>query len=50
MTPRKFCHSFIPDIYIAPLQEIYTEALSAQLRVKEKCLKKLAERRHVVLR
>src|SRR6218665_3577924 len=32
-------HSFIPDIYIAPLQEIYTETLSVQLRPKRKCLK-----------
>ena len=27
-------HSFIPDIYIAPLQETYSEALSVQLRQK----------------
>ena len=27
-------HSFIPDIYIAPLQETYSEALSVQLRSK----------------
>jgi len=26
-------HSFIPDIYIAPLQETYSEALSVQLSV-----------------
>ena len=25
-------HSFIPNIYIAPLQETYSEALSIQLR------------------
>jgi len=24
-------HSFIPDIYIAPLQETYSEAVSVQL-------------------
>ena len=29
-----FIHSFIPDIYIAPLQETYSEALSVQLRSK----------------
>ena len=27
-------HSFIPDIYIAPLQENYSEALSVRLRSK----------------
>jgi len=27
-----FIHSFIPDIYIAPLQESYSGALSVQLR------------------
>ena len=27
-------HEFIPDIYIAPLQETYSEALSVQLRSK----------------
>ena len=43
-------HSFIPDIYIAPLQETYSEALSVLRHFKEKCLKKLAERRHDVLR
>src|SRR6218665_2146786 len=42
-----FIHSFIPDIYTAPLQENYSDlgALSPAT-VKEKCLKKLAERRH----
>jgi len=28
-------HSFIRDIYIAPLQETYTEPLSVQLRPRE---------------
>jgi len=27
-------HSFIPDIYIAPLQETYPEVLSVQLQSK----------------
>jgi|SRR6218665_1147830 len=37
-----FIHSFIPDIYKAPLQEACSEALSVQLyTVKGKCLKKL---------
>src|SRR6218665_466351 len=43
-----FIHSFILDIYIAPLQEAYSEALSVQLWSKRN--KKLAERRHVVPR
>ena len=44
-------HSLIPDIFIAPLQETYSEALDLRpATVKEKCLKKLAETRHVVLR
>src|SRR6218665_1360665 len=34
-------HSFIPDIYIAPLQETYTEPLSVQLRPKRKVLRSL---------
>ena len=33
---RLFIHSFIPDIYIAPLQETYWEELSVQLKsIKE---------------
>src|SRR6218665_2004197 len=44
-------HSFIPDIYIAPLQKpTQRRSQSMAATVKEKCLKKLAERRHVVLR
>src|SRR6218665_3409242 len=37
------CHfnSFIPDIYIAPLQETYSEALSVQLRSKRNVLRSL---------
>src|SRR6218665_2265040 len=31
---HSFIHSFIPDIYIALLQETYSEALSVQLRSK----------------
>src|SRR6218665_2788377 len=34
-------HSFIPDIYIAPLQETYSEALSVQLRSKRNVLRSL---------
>src|SRR6218665_660564 len=34
-------HSFIPDIYIAPLQETYTEPLSVQLRPKRNVLRSL---------
>jgi len=34
-------HSFIPDIYIAPLQETYSEALSFQLRSKRNVLRNL---------
>src|SRR6218665_359913 len=34
-------HSFIPDIYIAPLQETYSEALSIQLRSKRNVLRNL---------
>src|SRR6218665_2463797 len=34
-------HSFIPDIYIAPLQETYTELLSVQLRPKRNVLRSL---------
>jgi len=34
-------HSFIPDIYIAPLQETYSEALSVQLRSKRIVLRSL---------
>ena len=36
-----FIHSFIPDIYIAPLQETYSEALSVQLRPKRNVLRSL---------
>src|SRR6218665_1829714 len=47
---KLFCkvngHLFIPDIYIAPLQETCSEALSA--KAKKRCLKKLAKRRHIV--
>src|SRR6218665_1672840 len=40
---RRFCsiHSFIQDIYIAPLQETYSEALSVQLRSKRNVLRSL---------
>ena len=34
-------HSFIPDIYIAPLQETYSETLSVQLRSKINVLRSL---------
>src|SRR6218665_2667933 len=34
-------HSFIPDIYIAPLQETYTELLSVQLWPKRNVLRSL---------
>jgi len=34
-------HSFIPDIYIAPLQETYSEALSVQLWSKRHVLRSL---------
>src|SRR6218665_3784520 len=34
-------HSFIPDIYIAPLQETYSEALSVHLRSKRNVLRSL---------
>src|SRR6218665_2852414 len=37
----KFTHSFIPGIYIAPLQETYSEALSVQLRPKRNVLRSL---------
>src|SRR6218665_3165107 len=40
-------HSFIPDIYIAPLQENLLRGALSPATVKEKCLEKLAERRHV---
>src|SRR6218665_1738414 len=44
-------HLLLPGIYIAPLQETYSEVLSVQLRPKRnKCLTKLAEGIHVVLR
>src|SRR6218665_1928029 len=33
-----FIRSFIPDIYIAPLQETYSEALSCPATVKKKCI------------
>jgi len=36
-----FTHSFIPDIYIAPLQETDSEALSVQLRSKRNVLRSL---------
>ena len=36
---HRFIHSFIPDIYIAPLQETYSEALSVQLRSKRNVLR-----------
>src|SRR6218665_1438919 len=36
-----FIHSFIPDIYIAPLQETYSEALSVQLWSKRNVLRSL---------
>jgi len=32
-------HSFIPNIYIAPLQETYSEALSVQLWPKRNVLR-----------
>src|SRR6218665_118916 len=38
---HSFIHSFIPDIYIAPLQETYSEALSVQLRSKRNVLRSL---------
>src|SRR6218665_3701176 len=34
-------HSFIPDIYIAPLKDTYSEVLSVQLRPKRNVLKSL---------
>src|SRR6218665_3532892 len=40
-TGSRFIHSFIPDIYIAPLQETYSEALSVQLRSKRNVLRSL---------
>src|SRR6218665_1712625 len=41
--------SFIHDIYIAPLQETYSEALPVQLRPKGNVLiKNLAEERYIV--
>src|SRR6218665_445813 len=36
-----YVHSFIPDIYIAPLQETYSDALSVQLRPKRNVLRSL---------
>ena len=36
-----YIHSFIPDIYIAPLQETYSEALSLQLQSKRNVLRSL---------
>ena len=39
--PFLYMHSFIPDIYIAPLQETYSEALSVQLRSKRNVLRSL---------
>ena len=38
---ERLIHSFIPDIYIALLQEIYSEALSVQLRPKRNVLRSL---------
>src|SRR6218665_677831 len=38
---RKSVHSSIPDIYIAPLHETYSEALSVQLRPKRNVLRSL---------
>jgi len=38
---HSFIDSFIPDIYIAPLQETYSEALSVQLRSKRNVLRSL---------
>ena len=42
-------HSFIPDIYIAPLQETYSEGLSVQLRPKRK-YNTVVTLRHTVVR
>jgi len=36
-----FIHSFIPDVYIVPLQETYSEALTVQLRPKRNVLRSL---------
>jgi len=36
-----FIHSFIPDIYIAPLQETYSKALLVKLRSKRNVLRSL---------
>src|SRR6218665_2942865 len=49
--PDDSLHSFIHSgyLYSAPSRNLLRGALSPA-RVKEKCLKKLAERRHVVLR
>jgi len=35
------CYSFIPDIYIAPLQETYLDSLSVQIRPKRNVLRSL---------
>jgi len=43
-----FIHSFIPDIYLAPLQETYSEALSVQLRPKRNALRGL-QKTHISL-
>src|SRR6218665_3433783 len=40
-----FIHSFIPEIYIAPIQETYSEALSVQLRSKRNVLRSLQKGR-----
>src|SRR6218665_1117621 len=40
-TKGLFPNSFIPDIYTAPLQETYSEALSVQLRSKRNVLRSL---------
>ena len=48
---KRWIHSFIHSgyLYSAPSRNLLKGALS-QASVKEKCLKKLAERRHFVLR
>src|SRR5688572_33429939 len=44
-SPEQFIHSFIPDIYIAPLQETYSEALPAQPRPNRKDFSSLVGRK-----
>ena len=46
LTTEPPCPTIILDIYIAPLQETYSEALSVQLWQK-KCLKTFVERRKI---